>query len=85
MGAYRVPRQRPVAHVIHAGSPCKARWLVAEIFRLTPSSVWRLRFREELDALDGEPGSLRFQALLQSDSHSERLRLFSGWLRKEQV
>jgi len=43
------------------------------------------RFREELDALDGEPGSLRFQALLQSDSHSERLRLFSGWLRKEQA
>jgi len=42
------------------------------------------RYRGEVDALDGEPGSLRFQALLQSDSHRQRLALFCTWLRKEQ-
>jgi hypothetical protein len=43
------------------------------------------RYREQLQDLDGEPGSLRFQALLQSESHRERLRLFTGWLKREQA
>jgi len=41
------------------------------------------RYREELDALDGDPQGNSFQMLLQTDSHRNRLALFRATLEKE--
>ena len=34
------------------------------------------RYREELDAMESDPYGLQFQALLQTDTHTERLAVF---------
>ena len=34
------------------------------------------RYREELEAMEADPYGLQFQALLQAESHAERLDLF---------
>ena len=34
------------------------------------------RYREELEVMESDPYGLQFQALLQSDSHAERLEVF---------
>jgi len=41
------------------------------------------RYRDELDAMDADPHGLQFQAMLQADSHIDRLRIFDGVLGKE--
>lgn len=41
------------------------------------------RYREELDALDTDPVGSYFQAMLQSESHSERMQVFRAALEKE--
>ena len=41
------------------------------------------RYREELDARDSNPAGSQFQALLQSNSHRERLAIFQSVLAKE--
>jgi len=41
------------------------------------------RYREELDTMESDPYGLQFQALLQADSHAERLVIFGDILGKE--
>ena len=36
------------------------------------------RYREELEAMESDPYGLPFQALLQSESHTERLEVFKS-------
>ena len=41
------------------------------------------RFREELDASESDPYGLHFQALVQSDSHEDRLKAFGELIETE--
>jgi len=43
----------------------------------------QLRYRDELEAMDADPHGLQFQAMLQADSHVERLAIFDAVLGKE--
>ena len=42
------------------------------------------RFREELDSSESDPYGLQFQALVQSDSHEQRLQAFGDLIETEQ-
>lgn len=43
----------------------------------------QMRFREELEAMDADPAGESFQAMLQSDSHRERLDVLRATIEKE--